>query len=149
MRFGWRRGGDGQPALAAIGEIADYLVGGVCDRLLRDLHQRDARHAPRRERWRARSSRGPASGIDLDINRNIELYDLSLRAAASNMMLPDIDDLSKPILHLLLFDRTTTAKHFGTLQVFDATGRLTIDASTMDPRPQDRADEEYFQVPSR
>ena len=30
--------------------------------------------------------------------------------------------------------------------MFDAAGRLTIDASTLDPRPENRGDEEYFQV---
>jgi diguanylate cyclase (GGDEF)-like protein len=86
-----------------------------------------------------------ASSIDADINRNIELYDLSLRAAAGNMTMPEIKDVSKPILHLILFDRASTAKHFGAIQVFDAEGRLTVDASALDPRPENRSDEEYFQ----
>ena len=33
-----------------------------------------------------------ASSIDADISRNIELYDLSLRAVASNMVLPEINE---------------------------------------------------------
>ena len=63
-----------------------------------------------------------ASGIDSDISRNVELYDLSLRAAASNMVMPEIKDVSKPIRHLILFDHAATAKHFGAIQVFDAEG---------------------------
>jgi diguanylate cyclase (GGDEF)-like protein len=86
-----------------------------------------------------------ASGVDSDINRNIELYDLSLHAAASNMMLPELKDVSKPILHLILFNRATSARHFGAIQVFDAEGKLTVDASALDPRPENRSDEEYFQ----
>jgi diguanylate cyclase (GGDEF)-like protein len=87
-----------------------------------------------------------ASSIDADISRNIEVYDLSLRAVASSMVLPELNEVSKPIRHLILFDRAATAKHFGAIQVFDAEGRLTIDASTLDPPPDNRADEEYFQV---
>jgi diguanylate cyclase (GGDEF)-like protein len=87
-----------------------------------------------------------ASGIDADIGRNVELYDLSLRAVASNMVLPEINQVSKPIRHLILFDHAATAKHFGAIQVFDAEGRLTIDASTLDPTPENRSDEEYFTV---
>ncbi len=87
-----------------------------------------------------------ASSIDADISRNIEVYDLSLRAVTSNMVLPEIRDVSKPILHLILFDHAATAKHFGAIQVFDAEGRLTVDASTLDPLTENRADEEYFQV---
>src|SRR6201746_1716576 len=53
-----------------------------------------------------------AAGIDADIGRNIELYDLSLRAVASNMIAPAINQVSKPIRHLILFDHAATAKHF-------------------------------------
>ena len=87
-----------------------------------------------------------ASGIDADISRNVELYDLSLRAVASNMVLPEINQVSAPIRHLILFDHAATAKHFGGLQVFNTEGRLTIDASTLDPVAENRSDEEYFQV---
>ena len=66
-----------------------------------------------------------ASGIDADISRNIELYDLSLRAVASNLVMPAIKDVSKEIRHLILFDHAATAKHFGAIQVFDAQGKLT------------------------
>ena len=87
-----------------------------------------------------------ASGVDADIGRNVELYDLSLRAVASNMVMPEINQVSKPIRQLILFDHAATAKHFGGIQVFNAEGRLTIDASTLDPVPEDRSDEEYFTV---
>jgi hypothetical protein len=50
-----------------------------------------------------------ASGIDADINRNIELYDLSLRAVASNLAMPEIKDVSKAIRHLILFDHAAKA----------------------------------------
>src|SRR5258707_3949058 len=87
-----------------------------------------------------------ASGIDADISRNVELYDLSLRAVASNVVLPEIQKVGKAVRHLILFDHAATAKHFGAIQVFDAEGRLTVDASTLDPAPEDRSNEEYFQV---
>src|SRR6202795_3918972 len=87
-----------------------------------------------------------ASSIDGDISRNIELFDLSLRAVASNMVAPEIKDVSKPIRHLILFDHAATAKHFGAIQVFDAAGRLIIDASTLDPLPEYHGEEEYFQI---
>jgi diguanylate cyclase (GGDEF)-like protein len=87
-----------------------------------------------------------ASSIDAEISRNVELYDLSLRAVASSMVMPEIKDVSKPIRHLILFDHAATARHFGAIQVFDAQGRLTIDASTLDPVEENRADEEYFWV---
>lgn len=87
-----------------------------------------------------------ASGIEADISRNIELYDLSLRAVASNMVAPEIEQVSKPIRHLILFDHAATARHFGAIQVFDAGGQLVVDASTLDPAPENRSDEEYFRI---
>jgi diguanylate cyclase (GGDEF)-like protein len=87
-----------------------------------------------------------AAGVDADISRNIELYDLSLHAVANNMVMPELKDLSRPLLHLILFDHAATAKHFGAIQVFDAKGQLAIDASSLDPRPENRADEDYFKV---
>ncbi len=87
-----------------------------------------------------------ATSIESDISRNIEIYDLSLRAVASNMLLPEITTVSKPIRHLILFDHSTTAKHFGAIQVFDAAGNLIIDASSLDPAPDNRASEDYFTV---
>ena len=87
-----------------------------------------------------------ASGIEADISRNIELYDLSLRAVASNLEMPEIRNISKELRQLILFDHAATAKHFGAIQVFDTKGNLTIDAASLDPRPENRSDEEYFTV---
>jgi diguanylate cyclase (GGDEF)-like protein len=87
-----------------------------------------------------------ATGIEADINRNIELYDLSLRNVANNITAPEISGVSKPVLHLILFDHAATAKHFGAIQVFDAGGQLTVDAASLDPVPENRSDEEYFTV---
>jgi diguanylate cyclase (GGDEF)-like protein len=104
----------------------------------------DMRHGE--ETLARRSLENLASGIDADIGRNIELYDLSLRAVAGNMMLPEIKDVSKTIRHLILFDHAATARHFGAIEAFDAQGRLVADASTLDPVPENRADEEFFTV---
>ncbi|MGY3464321.1 hypothetical protein ACVW0I_001192 [Bradyrhizobium sp. LM6.11] len=87
-----------------------------------------------------------ATTIESDVTRNIEIYDLSLKAVAGNMLLPEIATVSKPIRHLILFDHATTARNFGAIQVFDAEGRLTIDASTLDPLPENRSEEDYFRI---
>ncbi|MFT4119302.1 diguanylate cyclase [Bradyrhizobium sp.] len=87
-----------------------------------------------------------ATSIEADISRNIDIYDLSLRAVASNMLLPEINTVPKPVRQLILFDHATTAKHFGAIQVFDTEGNLVIDASTLDPAPENRGNEDYFTV---
>src|SRR3954467_13930804 len=85
-----------------------------------------------------------ASTIDADISRNVELYDQSLRAVASSMAAPEINDVGKPIQHLIPFHHAAMAKHCGGIQGFDAEGRLIVDASTLDAVPENRGDEEFF-----
>jgi diguanylate cyclase (GGDEF)-like protein len=144
MRLGWRKEEAGRPwrlsaKLLIISSVATVIgFSAICTNVMLDMRRGE-------EALARQMLENLASGVDSDINRNIELYDLSLRAAASNMTLPEIKDLSKPILHLLLFDRAATAKHFGALQVFDPAGRLTIDSSTLDPEPENRGNEEFFQ----
>ncbi|MGJ4993588.1 sensor domain-containing diguanylate cyclase [Bradyrhizobium sp. HKCCYLR20261] len=111
----------------------------ICASVMIDLRRGEA--------VRARQSlENLAAGIGADISRNIELYDLSLRAVAANMLLPEINEVSKPVRQLILFDRASSAKNFGAIKVFDAKGRLTIDSSTLDPAPDDRSDADFFQV---
>src|ERR1700687_1505210 len=62
------------------------------------------------------------------------------------MVMPELRDVSTTIRHLILFDHAATAKHFGAIQVFDAEGQLTIDASTLDPAPDNRNNEDFFWV---
>ena len=111
----------------------------ICTSVMLDMRRSD-------EELARQTLENLASGIDTDISRNIELYDLSLRAVAANMTAPEIDRVNKPLRQLILFDHAATAKHFGAIQVFDATGKLIDDASTLDPLPEDRSGEEYFAV---
>src|SRR5438445_13040719 len=43
-----------------------------------------------------------AAGIDADIGGNIELYDLSLRAVDSNLVMKDISDANTSIHHMYI-----------------------------------------------
>src|ERR1700759_4026207 len=109
----------------------------VCASVLLDLRRGE-------EQLARQSLENLASGIEADLSRNIELYDLSLRAVVNNMVMPELVGIPKTMRQLILFDHAATASHFGAIQVFDVSGNLTIDASTLDPLPENRADEEYF-----
>jgi diguanylate cyclase (GGDEF)-like protein len=145
MLFGWRKEVARRPwrlsaKLLIMSSVATVIgFSAICANVMLDMRRGE-------EALARQMLENLASGVDSDINGKIELFDSALRSAASNMNLPEIKQVSKPILHLILFDRAASAKHFGALQVFDAAGRLTIDASTLDPRPENRSDEEYFQV---
>jgi hypothetical protein len=90
-----------------------------------------------------------ASSIDADVARNVELYDLSLRNVVGNMTEPELVEISRPMRQLILFDHAATARHFGAIQVTDVVGNVTLDSSTLDPKPQNFADEEFFKVHKR
>src|ERR1700693_5595484 len=145
MSFGWRKGMVRRrwrlsAKLLIASSVATVIVfSAICASVMLDM-----RHGE--EQLARQTLENLASSIDAEISRNVELYDLSLRAVASSMVMPEIKDVSKPLRHLILFDHAATAKHFGATQVFDAEGRLTIDASTLDPVPEYRGDEEYFQI---
>lgn len=87
-----------------------------------------------------------AASVDADIERNIEIFDLSLHSAASNLLLPEISQVDPKVRNLILFDQSAAAGHFGPLQVFDAKGDLTLDASTLTPAKLNRAEAPFFTI---
>jgi diguanylate cyclase (GGDEF)-like protein len=145
MAFGRRSGEANQPwrlsaKLLIVSSVVTVLgFSAICASVLLDMRRGE-------EQLAHQTLENLASTINSDISRNIELYDLSLRAVAFSMVMPEINNVSKSIRQLILFDHAATAKHFGAIQVFDAEGRLTVDASTLDPVPENRNDEEYFKI---
>jgi len=145
MRFGWRKSGTRKPwrisAKLLIASSVATVIGfsAICANVMLDTRRGE-------ETLARQSLENIAASIDADISRNVEVYDLSLRAVASNLVMPEIRGVSRSMLHLILFDHAATASHFGAIQAFDADGKLIADASTLDPVPENRADEEYFQV---
>ncbi len=145
MRFAWRGSLAKKPwRLSAKLLIASSVVtvigfSAICVSIMLDMRRGE-------EALARQTLENLASSIDTEISRNIELYDLSLRAVVSNMLIPEIKSVSKPIRQLILFDHAASAKHFGAIHVLDAKGRLIIDASTLDPLPENHGDEEYFTV---
>jgi len=145
MLSGWREGTARRPwrisaKLLIISSVVTVIgFSAICVNVMLDMRRGE-------EALARQTLENLATTIEADISRNIEIYDLSLKAVASNMLLPEVGTVSKSIRQLILFDHATTAKHFGAIQVFDADGKLTIDASTLDPLPENRSDEDYFKI---
>jgi diguanylate cyclase (GGDEF)-like protein len=93
-----------------------------------------------------RGSENLAMTLDSDIGRTVEVYDLSLRAVVSGLAMPEIEQVSPEMRHLILFDHAASASYLGAIQVFDAKGNLSIDSAEPQPARQNRADEEFFKV---
>ena len=90
-----------------------------------------------------------ASSIDAEIARNLELYDMSMRNVANNMTSPELVEVSRNVRQMVLFDYAATARHFGNIQVLDAGGNVTLDSSTLDPKPQNFSQDEFFTTHQR
>lgn len=92
------------------------------------------------------TSRNVALIAQRDIERNFELYSLSLQAVVDGMHRTDVLTLPPKLRNEVLFDRAATARHLGSILVLDAKGYIIIDAATDTPRPGNFSDRDYFTV---
>ncbi|MFM0084863.1 diguanylate cyclase [Paraburkholderia sediminicola] len=81
-----------------------------------------------------------------DIERNLELYALSLQAVVDGMNDPEVLALPPRLRHEVLFDRAASAQYLGSILVLDAAGNIVIDAGSDTPRLGNFADRQYFIV---
>ncbi|WP_184056471.1 sensor domain-containing diguanylate cyclase [Paraburkholderia sp. MM5384-R2] len=81
-----------------------------------------------------------------DIERNFELYALSLQAVVDGMSEPDVLALPPHLRREVLFDRAATAKYLASMLVLDERGNIVIDASRDIPRKGNFADRRYFTI---
>ncbi|WP_259460851.1 diguanylate cyclase [Paraburkholderia sp. BL23I1N1] len=81
-----------------------------------------------------------------DIERNFELYALSLQAVVDGMSQPDVLALPPHLRREVLFDRAATAKYLGSMLVLDASGNIVIDSASDIPRKGNFADRSYFTI---
>lgn len=117
-------------ALAMVGLCAVMLYQGRADALER---ARD-------------TSRNLALLAERDIERNFELYQLSLEAVVEGMQRADVTALSPRLRNDVLFDRAASARDLGSLLVLDVNGNIVIDSASLTPRPGNFADRSYFSV---
>lgn len=78
--------------------------------------------------------------IEQAVARNVEMYDLSLRAVAEEARTPIFGDLPPPIRRLALFDRSSTAAGLGTILIVDAEGRVELSSIAGTPSTVSFAD---------
>lgn len=71
--------------------------------------------------------------LQRDIERNIEVYELSIQAAIDGVNDPAILRLPPQIRQRVLFDRSTNAKDMGSLLVTNSAGDVVIDSQSAPP----------------
>ncbi|WP_321931343.1 diguanylate cyclase [Paraburkholderia guartelaensis] len=86
--------------------------------------------------------------LERDIQRSIELYDLSLRAVAEGAADPQVMTLPPMVRHRVLFDQAATARYLGPVSVFDHNGRLLIRSDENPVRPTERGERNPLSIHS-
>ncbi len=74
-----------------------------------------------------------ALGFESDIQRNLDIYDLSLRAAAEGLLLVN-GSMNTAAQRALLFDGSTAAKYFRPIVIADGSGAVKFDSGGETPR---------------
>ncbi|WP_321795230.1 diguanylate cyclase [Caballeronia sp. J97] len=92
------------------------------------------------------TSRNLALLAERDIERNFELYELSLQAVVEGVQRDDVISLPPRLRNDVLFDRAATARDLGSILVLDESGKIVIDSGSLEPRPGNFADRSYFTV---
>jgi len=94
----------------------------------------------------ADSASSLAQILEHDIARNLEIYETSMQAVISGVADRRIMALPPNLRQQVLFDRSTTASHMGSLLVTDAQGNLILDSCATPARKVNIADRDYFRV---
>lgn len=117
------------------------VVGGFCLAsilMLNDLRQNTWDQA-------VTGAQNLVNALAQDIDRNVELYDLSLRAVADGLSEPDLAHLSPRVQDLMLFDRAATGRDLGSVLVLDRDGKV-VRGSAPGFIGGDLSDRDYFQA---
>ena len=92
------------------------------------------------------TSRNIAIIAERDIERNFELYELSLQAVVDGINDPETMGAPSRLRREVLFDRAATATYLGSILVLDPAGNVVIDAAGSVPRKANFSDRKYFTV---
>lgn len=84
--------------------------------------------------------------IDSDIQRNVELYDLSLRGLIWAAQQPDLKSLSPALRQKILFNQAFAMPVRGDMLWLDAQGNVLADSTSVPPRQANFADSKIFQA---
>ncbi|GJD51561.1 hypothetical protein OPKNFCMD_4316 [Methylobacterium crusticola] len=93
-----------------------------------------------------RTSQNLLEVIERAIDRNIELYDLSLQAVVEGLQNPEVEGISPTLRQLILFDRSATAQGLGSILALDAEGNVFVDSASLIPRRLRLDDRDFFRI---
>lgn len=124
--------------IVAIGAIACALMGLCVLQLFQSRHDALERASE--------TSRNLGLMAERDIERNFELYDLSLQATTHGVQRPDVMTAAPALRRGVLFDHAINATFIGSQLVLDTNGDILLDSANDVPRHGNFADRKYFTV---
>ncbi|MGL3214559.1 hypothetical protein [Bradyrhizobium sp. BR 1433] len=101
--------------LLALGIGLVLCFSAICASILWEMAGKDYQHAKQ-------GATNLVASIASEIDRNIDLYDLSLQAVADGVKLQELGKISPELRQVVLFDRAATAKDLGSILVLNAAG---------------------------
>ncbi|WP_175812177.1 sensor domain-containing diguanylate cyclase [Burkholderia contaminans] len=125
--------------IVAIGVVVACALMGLC--VLQLFQSRD----DARERA-SETSRNLGLVAERDIERNFEIYDLSLIALINGLQRPDVMAAAPALRRDVLFEHSMNAPFIGSQLVLDANGDILLDSTQDVPRHGNFADRKYFTV---
>jgi diguanylate cyclase (GGDEF)-like protein len=81
-----------------------------------------------------------------DIERNLELYELSLQAVVDGLQDADVMALPPHLRREILFDHAASAKYLGAIRIMDELGNVVMDSTGDTPKVGNFSDRSYFTV---
>lgn len=125
--------------VAGSGAVIAIVMVGLCGMVLYESRQDALNHT--RE-----SLRDIALIAERDIERNFELYELSMQAVVDGLKDPEVMSLPPRLRREVLFDRAASARYLGSILVLNARGDIILDSGSDVPRKGNFADRDYFSV---
>ena len=92
------------------------------------------------------SSANLATALAQDLDRNIELLDLSIQAARDGWLNPQIRTLSSDLRQLVMFDESAKAHYIDAILVLDREGDVVADSRSVTFRPRNFRSLDFFQA---
>lgn len=127
------------PTVVTAGSLFALLMVALCTWSLLESRQ-DAM------RFSNETQQNIAMVVERDVQRNFELYNLSLDAVVDGLQQPEVMALPPALRQQVLFDRAATAQYLGSMLVLDSAGYIAIDSEHIIPRAGNFADRRYFTV---
>lgn len=87
-----------------------------------------------------------ATAVAHDVDRNIELLDLSLQAASKSWVDPKVQALAPDLRNLVLFDNSAHAQDVGAIAIIDANGDLQARSRPSPKGMPSVSDRDFFRV---